>query len=404
MGFLLHFDNRLGVGDHGPYHLDDGGFVLARDIFVSEPAFPWSDGEGLPYAFTVAMFFAPDSGLEVEMMDISTVFTTPANYLPFVQGVAVYRRDTWDAPVEEIRTVGLDDMAELRTRLEERAAALYQRIAAMSKRERIESGAMVYTAGFALPFARAAGMYDELVAEHDFHAMHPAVSACYDTIISGVATEMIPRLFLTGSWGNPVPEQVSDELSGDDAELPVLHALKVRGFAGADAVAESSGLDEATVQATLDTVTERGHAKLREGRISGYALTPAGSARHVLLLRDSVPRATVSRLASVYESFLAPNREFKQLTSDWQQGSGDGTLARLEAVHGEVGGVIERAAAEQPRFATYQGRFDRALEAFRGGDDDALAKPLSGSYHDVWMELHEDLLATLGRERSDADE
>ncbi len=45
-----------------------------------------------------------------------------------------------------------------------------------------------------------------------------------------------------------------------------------------------------------------------------------------------------------------------------------------------------------------------ALDAFRGGDDDALAKPLSGSYHDVWMELHEDLLATLGRERTDADE
>ena len=168
--------------------------------------------------------------------------------------------------------------------------------------------------------------------------------------------------------------------------------------------AESSGLDEATVQATLDTVTERGHAKHREGRVTGYSLTPAGSARHVLLLRDSVPRATVSKLAAVYESFLAPNREFKQLTSDWQQGGGDGTLERLETVHGEVGGVIERAAAEQPRFGTYQGRFDRALEAFRGGDHDALAKPLSGSYHDVWMELHEDLLATLGRERTDADE
>ena len=181
--------------------------MLARDIIVDEPAFPWSDGGGTcPYAFTVAMFFAPDSGLEVEMMDISTVFTTPANYIPFVQGIAVYRRDRWDTPMDEIRTVGLDDMAELRTLLEERSAALYQRIAAMSKRERIESGAMVYTAGFALPFARAAGMYDELVAEHDFLEMHPAVSACYETIISGVATEMIPRLFLTGSWGNPVPE------------------------------------------------------------------------------------------------------------------------------------------------------------------------------------------------------
>ena len=53
MGFLLHFDNRLGVGDHGPYPLDDGGFVLARDIILDEPAFPWSGGGELPYAVTV---------------------------------------------------------------------------------------------------------------------------------------------------------------------------------------------------------------------------------------------------------------------------------------------------------------------------------------------------------------
>ena len=29
--------------------------------------------------------------------------------------------------------------------------------------------------------------------------------------------------------------------------------------------------------------------------------------------------------------------------------------------------------------------------------------PLSDSYHDVWMQLHEDLLLTLGRDRSTAD-
>ena len=79
MGFLLHFDNRLGLGDSGPYPLPDGGFVLVRDLFVNEPAFPWSDAaEGLPYSFTIAMFFDADSGLETHMTDLSTVFTTPA--------------------------------------------------------------------------------------------------------------------------------------------------------------------------------------------------------------------------------------------------------------------------------------------------------------------------------------
>ena len=156
--------------------------------------------------------------------------------------------------------------------------------------------------------------------------------------------------------------------------------------------------------ATLAAVAERGHARERSGRISGFSLTPAGSARHVLLLRDSVPRAQVARLAAVYESFLAPNREFKALTTAWQQdGDRAATLAaggdRRRGRHG-----ARRRGGRAPRFAVYRGRFDRALRAFRDGDDDAVAKPLSGSYHDVWMELHEDLLATLGRERTDADE
>lgn len=407
MGFLLHFDNRLGVGDHGPYRLDGGGFVLARDIFLSEPAFSWSDPDsGLPYAVTVAMFFGADSGLEVEMMDISTVFTKPANYLPFVQGVAVYERRTWDTPVGQVRTLSLDDMATLRAKCEEQSASLYGRIAAMNQREKIEAGAMVYTAGFALPIARASGMYDELVAEHGFLEIHPAVRACYDTIISGVATEMIPRLFLTGSWGNPVPEQVSNTLAEDDSEFWVLHALKVRGFADPERIAESTGMTTDAVAAVLDGTTERGHTRKREGRISGYMLTPAGKARHVLLRGESVSGDDAAAISEAYESFLRPNRAFKQLTTDWQlKQDDDGSVgSRLGDIHRDVSAVVDRAVTVQPRFAGYRSRFDIALEAFRGGDRDALVKPLSGSYHDVWMELHEDLLATLGRERTDDDE
>ena len=48
-------------------------------------------------------------------------------------------------------------------------------------------------------------------------------------------------------------------------------------------------------------------------------------------------------------------------------------------------------------------RFSTALERLRAGDTDAFTRPLTDSYHDVWMQLHEDLLLTMGRERSSAD-
>ncbi len=411
MGFLLHFDNRLGVGDHGPYHLADGGMVLARDIILNEPAFPWSQAtSGLPYAITVAMFFGPDSGLKAEMMDISTVFTTPAYYLPFVRGVAVYQRQAWDTPMTEIAVLTLDDMAVLRDRCEEQSAALYGRIASMSQREKIEAGAMVYTAGFALPVARAAGMYDELVRDYGFLEIHPAVQACYDTIISGVATEMIPRLFLTGSWGNPVPEQVSDSLADGDAEFRVLHALRVRGFASPEQIAEASGLETGTVSSVLDRTTGHGHTRQRQGRISGYSLTPAGKARHVLLLGDSLSAHDASVISAAYQSFLGPNQALKQLITDWQLHPGQadaavtaGTADRLAAVQADAVIILDQLGTVAPRFARYRGRLAAALAAFQGGDGDALAKPMTGSYHDVWMELHEDLLATLSRARTDDD-
>ena len=206
LGFLHHFDNRLGLGDSGPYELPDGSFVVVRDLFVNEPAFPWSTISGdLPYSITIAMAFRPDSGLEVKVTDLSTMFTEPTNYLQHLSGVSVYAREHWDTPAADVRALSAADMAELRARVETASGALYRHIAGMDHREKVLAGASVYTAGFILPFARAAGVYDDLVAEHGLFDVHPEAAAVYDRIVGGVATEMIPRLFLTGSWGVPVP-------------------------------------------------------------------------------------------------------------------------------------------------------------------------------------------------------
>ena len=43
---------------------------------------------------------------------------------------------------------------------------------------------------------------------------------------------------------------------------------------------------------------------------------------------------------------------------------------------------------------------DGALDRIRGGDLDWFTKPMIDSYHTVWFELHENLLATLGIQRA----
>ncbi|WP_448388363.1 PEP-utilizing enzyme [Microbacterium aurum] len=405
MGFLLHFDNRLGVSDHGPYPLDDGGFVLVRDVFVNEPAWPWNNADSsLPWSVTTALFFPPGTELDVQVVDISTVFTKPANYLPFVSDVAVYTRETWDAPMDSVTTLGFDDMRRLRTACEDESAALYGRIAAMSKREKVEAGALTYSAGFAISVARASGLYDELVAEHGLTQLHPVITACYDTIVSGVASEMIPRLFLTGSWGNPVPEQTREGIA--DSDIPVfrvLHAVAVRGFATAEQIADSSGVNLADVGAILAAETEAAHITFNPARGGVNALTGTGRGKYLLLREVAIDEATRESVATEYERFLAPNAEFKQLASDWQAGRNEDTRARLDAVHSAVLSVLGGLSSTDSRFDRYAVRLSAAADRFRSGDDDALTKPLTDSYHDVWMELHEDLLATTGKERTEAD-
>lgn len=194
----------------------------------------------------------------------------------------------------------------------------------------------------------------------------------------------------------------------DESEFLVLHALKVRGFGDVAKVSDTSGLAPDTVKSVLAETVERGHSKERRGRVSGHTLTPDGRARHALLRDGRLSAEEIKSIAQEYEKFLAPNRAFKQLTTDWQTGAASGgaieVASRLETLHSEVTDIIEKVAVVQSRFLGYRDRFTLALEAFRGGDGDALSKPMTGSYHDIWMELHEDLLATCNRERSDADD
>lgn len=193
-----------------------------------------------------------------------------------------------------------------------------------------------------------------------------------------------------------------------DSEFLVLHALKVRGLGDAETLSDISGLPVGTVTSVLAETAERGHSKQRQGRISGHTLTPDGRARHALLCHGKIPQEEIDAISREYEKFLTRNRTFKQLTTDWQTGTASGDTneitSRLETLHSEVTNIIETIATVQPRFLTYRNRFDIAFEAFRGGNGNALSKPMTGSYHDIWMELHEDLLTTCNRKRSNEDE
>ena len=202
------------------------------------------------------------------------------------------------------------------------------------------------------------------------------------------------------------------------AEFDVLHALKVKGLASDEALAALTGLASDTLTATVDALRESGFVLRREGgRISGTMITPAGREEYERLAAEFV-LGDSERVAvgTFHEAFGPINGDFKRICSAWQvrpdETPNDHTdpdydasvVAELGEVHERVSAALDAVGADIPRLGRYSARLSVALQKGRDGDTAAFARPMYDSYHDIWMELHQDLLLTSGRERGAGDE
>lgn len=188
--------------------------------------------------------------------------------------------------------------------------------------------------------------------------------------------------------------------------LELLHSLTVKGLTQPKEIADAIGWSIEDVMAGLDVLRAGGLARYREGRLSGWTATPQGRSERDRILRTSIDGAARAVLAEGYDRFLPLNTRFKQLCTDWQARSRGDTAAvgALLRLFPEVHQLLTELAELFPRFAHYDRRLGAAMHRLTAGDSDAFTAPRRNSCHDVWMELHADLLATLGRARSAADE
>ncbi|MEO3786708.1 hypothetical protein ABGB12_25565 [Actinocorallia sp. B10E7] len=187
--------------------------------------------------------------------------------------------------------------------------------------------------------------------------------------------------------------------------LEVLNALAIKGLAEVSELTEATGRPEHEVAAVLSELEAAGHVRLRKGRIKGWTVTAEGKARRQGLLRDALAGSEAIRVVEdAYTAFLPVNGRFKQACSRWQADQ-DAAAAResLALVHGQVTPLLAAVSAAVPRFGRYEQRLAEARRRFESGESGALTAPRQRSYHDAWMELHADLLATLGRSRTAAD-
>ncbi len=193
----------------------------------------------------------------------------------------------------------------------------------------------------------------------------------------------------------------------------VLHGLRLKGFAETDVLAETTGLDDVTVVRALEAFAADGLVTRKQGvDVSGWVLTPQGRADHEKRLADELDAAgTRAEIEAIYGRFVELNPGLLQVCTDWQVRDGvlndhtDGAydaevVARLGDLHERALPVVTALAEALDRFGGYRPRLQWAVDHVRCGEGAWFDKPLTDSYHTVWFELHEDLLATLGLQRA----
>lgn len=199
-------------------------------------------------------------------------------------------------------------------------------------------------------------------------------------------------------------------------ELRVIHALRLKSFADTPVVAEHAGLDVDSTKVALDKLAEGEYVRYREGAMTGWMLMPTGRAHGETLLAGELDASGKrSELEALYAKFLELNKPFLALCTNWQVRDIDGeqvmndhddadydaeVIGRLATTDAEMQPICSDLAGVLDRFGHYGPGFSKALANLQSGESDWFTSPRLASYHTVWHELHEDLLASLGIDRA----
>lgn len=204
-------------------------------------------------------------------------------------------------------------------------------------------------------------------------------------------------------------------MRSSDLGLLVIHVIRLGGFVDAATLAERLDADPNLVERILQDAATDGLALHRSGLRSGWFLTDEGRKENERLLADELDASgRRDDVAGVYRRFLGLNRALLEVCTDWQvldpatgalnrhddPDHDRSVIERLVRIDRQAASLCADLGSWFERFAAYGPRLAHALDRVTAGDGDWFTRPTIDSYHTVWFELHEDLLATLGLERT----
>jgi hypothetical protein len=196
-------------------------------------------------------------------------------------------------------------------------------------------------------------------------------------------------------------------------ELLALHGVRVLGAPSVAAVAERYGLAASEVREHLLDAQAFGWVTRYDFFGETWSLSDAGRAeneRQLAAELDEVGCRDV--VAGAHAAFLPVNRRHGRACTDWQLRPtpwdrhavndhsdpvwDDAVLVELEACDDDLRRLCGTLTGVLSRFDGHAARHSAALARVREGRHEWLDAPDRASCQLVWIQFHEDLLATLG--------
>lgn len=189
--------------------------------------------------------------------------------------------------------------------------------------------------------------------------------------------------------------------------VDLLHRLRIGGGGRRDELEGCYGLDRVERLVVDGLVAPAGADRL--------GLTAAGRSAHEAALGreldDSGARPAVQ---AAYEQFVALNGDVLEVCTAWQLRDHGGSpilndhsdpdydrgvLDQLNQLFDQASKVLDALTGALDRFGGYGRDLRATMQRIGEGDVAYFTDPRVRSFHNVWFELHEDLLATLRIDR-----
>ena len=230
---------------------------------------------------------------------------------------------------------------------------------------------------------------------------------------------LVIRTAQRGGDGPGTARRVSRALD-TDPDLMVMTALRLAPLVEIDRLTQVTDLPPGVITTHVDALVASGLARRHDRAPTGWTLTPEGHDALGERLTAQLDAAGLrSQMASLYGRFAQLNPEVLTAVTDWQVVTADdGTMVvndhtdsardaavvtRLGALDDAAGPLCDQLGALVARFGNYRHRLGVARRHVESGEYRWVDSPLIDSFHTVWFELHEHLLATLGIERGRTD-